>query len=55
MTAARRKLCRALGYSFHSAGLLDTALTHRSAGRDNNERLDFLGDAILSFVIADAL
>ncbi|MEL7449067.1 MAG: ribonuclease III [Pseudomonadota bacterium] len=55
MTAARRKLCRALGYSFDSADLLDTALTHRSAGSHNNERLEFLGDAALGFVIADAL
>lgn len=42
-------------YSFHNPSLLDAALTHRSAGRYNNERLEFLGDAILGFVIAEAL
>jgi ribonuclease-3 len=36
-------------------GLAETALTHRSAGSSNNERLEFLGDAILGFVIADYL
>jgi len=35
--------------------LLDKALTHRSIGNDNNERLEYLGDAILGFVIADIL
>lgn len=46
------KLCRALGYSFSNENLLQQALTHRSAARDNNERLEFLGDSILSFVIS---
>lgn len=55
MSTARRKFCRALGYSFDSIALLDKALTHRSAATDNNERLEFLGDAILSFVVADEL
>lgn len=44
-----------LGYSFNNTLLLKSALTHRSAGHDNNERLEFLGDAILGFVIAEAL
>jgi ribonuclease-3 len=35
--------------------LIETALTHRSAGSSNNERLEFLGDAILGFVIADEI
>jgi ribonuclease-3 len=35
--------------------LLERALRHRSAGRDNNERLEFLGDAVLGFIIADFL
>lgn len=34
---------------------IDQALTHRSAGGRNNERLEFLGDAVLGLVIADAL
>jgi ribonuclease-3 len=48
-------LCRQLGYQFRSPGLLRQALTHRSVGSRNNERLEFLGDALLSCVIADAL
>jgi ribonuclease-3 len=43
------------GYRFQNQSLLDAALTHRSAGRYNNERLEFLGDAILGFVIAETL
>ncbi len=35
--------------------LFDSALTHRSAGKDNNERLEFLGDAVLGLVIANYL
>ncbi len=50
-----RELARNLGYSFQNEGLLQQALTHRSAGGHNNERLEFLGDAILGFVIAEAL
>lgn len=49
------RLSRDLGYSFRSQSLLQAALTHRSAGGENNERLEFLGDGILNFVIADAL
>lgn len=48
-------LCRHLGYSFTDSQLIEQALTHRSAGGNNNERLEYLGDAILGFVIADAL
>lgn len=49
------RLQRGLGYRFVDERALHTALTHRSVGRDNNERLEFLGDAILSFVISDEL
>lgn len=42
-------------HRFNSEALLRRSLTHRSAGRDNNERLEFLGDAILNFVVAEAL
>jgi ribonuclease-3 len=38
-----------------SLALIEQALTHRSAGPVNNERLEFLGDALLGFVIAEAL
>ncbi|MCH8550487.1 MAG: ribonuclease III [Natronospirillum sp.] len=44
-----------LGYEFNDRGLLLQALTHRSHGVDNNERLEFLGDAILNCTIAQAL
>lgn len=44
-----------LGYAFDEPELLERALTHRSRGAHNNERLEFLGDAILSFVVAELL
>ena len=44
-----------LGCSFADTGLLFQALTHRSVGSDNNERLEYLGDAVLSFVVAEML
>jgi ribonuclease-3 len=44
-----------LHYRFSNPELLEQALTHRSAGKPNNERLEFLGDAFLNFVIADRL
>jgi len=46
---------RTLGYSFKNTTLFDMALTHRSYRGANNERLEFLGDAILSLVIAEYL
>jgi ribonuclease-3 len=47
---------QALGYQFRDPLWLDLALTHRSlSGARNNERLEFLGDSILNFVIADFL
>jgi ribonuclease-3 len=46
---------RALDYEFSDPGLLEQALTHRSASRVNNERLEFLGDAMLSLVVAREL
>ena len=55
MRAPPQHLARALGYRFESADLLEQALTHRSAGTPNNERLEFLGDALLDFFVADAL
>lgn len=48
-------LCKRLGHKFSHPDLLQTALTHRSAGSDNNERLEFLGDALLNCVIAAEL
>lgn len=48
-------LQRALGHEFADPALLTMALTHRSAGSRNNERLEFLGDSIVNHIIADAL
>src|SRR5690554_1586754 len=48
-------LCSALQITFNDSSLFQQALTHRSASARNNERLEYLGDAILSFVIAEAL
>lgn len=44
-----------LGYRFADEALLNLALTHRSAGRPNNERLEFLGDALVNLVVAEML
>jgi len=45
-----------LGYTFKDAALLELALTHRSYAQvDNNERLEFLGDSIVNFIIGEAL
>lgn len=49
------RLQRKLSYIFVQPSLLLQALTHRSVNGKHNERLEFLGDSILSFVIADAL
>lgn len=49
------ELARKLGTPCKNPELFELALTHRSCGKRNNERLEFLGDAILSFVIADDL
>lgn len=55
MIAAEDALLGRLGYRFADPTLLRNALTHRSAGGLNNERLEFLGDAVLGLVIAEAL
>ena len=48
-------LYRQLGYQFNDRTLLETALSHSSYGSSNNERLEFLGDAILGWIIAEHL
>ena len=48
-------LIRNIGYQFSDIGLLTLALTHRSRGAKNYERLEFLGDSILGFVVAEWL
>ncbi len=51
----RRNLAEATGYAFTDAALLRQALTHRSFGVPHNERLEFLGDAVLNCVVAAIL
>jgi ribonuclease-3 len=48
-------LSSALGHVFADQALLQQALTHRSAAGRNNERLEFLGDALLNLIVAEAL
>lgn len=61
MTENREKLQTQIGYHFSDLRFLDEALTHRSYANEqrtrctDNERLEFLGDAILGLVIAEAL
>ncbi|MBT8145381.1 MAG: ribonuclease III [Gammaproteobacteria bacterium] len=55
MNPDREQVENSLGYSFKDPVLLSQALTHRSAGKTHNERLEFLGDAILDLVIAERL
>lgn len=50
-----KRLSKRLGYSFNNEALLLQALTHRSAKGAHNERLEFLGDSILGYVIAEQL
>lgn len=44
-----------LGHHFRDAGLLTRALTHRSAAAAHNERFEFLGDALVNLIVAEAL
>lgn len=53
--AKLKALARKLGYKFNDLSLLELALTHRSQGANNNERLEFLGDSLVNFIIADSL
>ena len=51
-------LCERLGHTFRDSGLLEVALTHRSAtngGGQSNQRLEFLGDAVLGLAVAEAV
>lgn len=50
-----RALQQALGYEFQDSSLLSLALSHRSIGARNNERLEFLGDSLVNHVVAEAL
>lgn len=55
MSESLRQLEKGVDYRFTDVDIALQALTHRSANRQNNERLEFLGDAILGFLIADEL
>jgi ribonuclease-3 len=44
-----------LGHEFADTALAELALTHRSMGRPNNERMEFLGDALVNLVVAELL
>lgn len=50
-----REISKRLNYTFANESLLSQALTHRSYGAQNNERLEFLGDGALNFLIAHQL
>lgn len=49
------KLMQEIGYHFSSEALLAQALTHPSCGQKNNQRLEFLGDAVLECIISEKL
>lgn len=55
METAARWLKDNFDYEFANEDLLRIALTHRSVTGGNNERLEFLGDSVLNFVIAESL
>ncbi|QJD30152.1 ribonuclease III [Methylococcus geothermalis] len=55
MIRSHEHLARKLGVPFSDPSLLRNALTHRSAEGANNERLEFLGDSVLGFVVAEYL
>lgn len=49
------QVMKALGYTFRDEALLRRALTHPSVGKNDNQRLEFLGDAVLQYLMSDAL
>ncbi len=54
-TPALEALQRRLGHRFANPALLQRALTHRSWGAEHNERLEFLGDAVLALAVSELL
>ncbi len=55
LSKARSALCRRIEYTFADPTLLERALTHRSHGAKNYERLEFLGDSVLNLAISAEL
>ncbi len=53
--SALNRLESRIGYRFRNRSLLEQSLTHKSHSRQHNERLEFLGDAVLGYLIADTL
>ena len=52
---ALTQLQNTIGYSFRQPEILKQAMTHRSFSAQNNERLEFIGDSILNYVVAKML
>ena len=50
-----QNLMNTLGYQFKNPALLKRALTHPSMGTEDNQRLEFLGDAVLQYIMSDIL
>lgn len=50
-----KNLMNALGYQFKDPSLLKQALTHPSMSKQDNQRLEFLGDAVLQYIMSDML
>ncbi len=50
-----RRLCKKIGYLFNDEKLLKQALTHKSLETKHNERMEFLGDSIVNFIVAELL
>ena len=55
MKSVDSTLVDSLKHHFIDSALIKQALTHSSFGKDNNERLEFLGDAILGWIISEKL
>ena len=55
MDSSLDALQQRIGHRFADPALMERALTHRSYGADHNERLEFLGDAVLSLVVSSLL
>ncbi len=54
-TISMQQLMTNIGYTFHNPKLLYQALTHPSMGENDNQRLEFLGDAVLEFILSNDL
>ncbi|ANF57980.1 ribonuclease III [Halotalea alkalilenta] len=55
MSSSLQAFAKRIGHHFDDIGHLELALTHRSFGGRNNERIEFLGDSIVNFIIGEAL